>query len=138
MSGSPRWARVALTQSISLRYDVPNRLEGYMGQAVKVETPTWDATVLKAKGLVMVDFWAVWCRPCQMIAPIIEELAKEYDGRLTVVKLNTDENPDLASRYQIMGIPTLMFFRDGTAIEKIVGAASKQQFKEKIDTLLAS
>jgi thioredoxin 1 len=109
-----------------------------MGQAVKVETATWDATVLKAKGLVMVDFWAVWCRPCQMIAPIIEELAKEYDGRLTVTKLNTDENPDLASRYQIMGIPTLMFFRDGKAIEKIVGAASKQQFKEKIDTLLAS
>jgi thioredoxin 1 len=109
-----------------------------MGQAVKVETASWDATVLQANGLVMVDFWAVWCRPCQMIAPIIEELAKEYDGRLTVAKLNTDENPDLASRYQIMGIPTLMFFRDGKAIEKIVGAASKQQFKEKIDTLLAS
>jgi thioredoxin 1 len=89
------------------------------------------------KGLIMVDFWAAWCRPCLMIAPTIEELATEYAGRLTVAKLNTDENPDVASRYQIMGIPTLIFFRDGKPVEKIVGAASKQQFKEKIDSLLA-
>jgi thioredoxin 1 len=72
-----------------------------------------------------------------MIAPTIEELATEYAGQLTVAKLNTDENPDVASRYQIMGIPTLIFFRDGKPVEKIVGAASKQQFKEKIDSLLA-
>lgn len=109
-----------------------------MGQAVKVDTSTWDAVVLKATGLVMVDFWAAWCRPCQLIAPTIEELAIEYQGRLTVGKLNTDENPDLASRYQIMGIPTLMFFRDGKPVEKIVGAASKQQFKDKIESLLAA
>ncbi|MBI3607952.1 MAG: thioredoxin [Nitrospirae bacterium] len=107
-----------------------------MGLAMKVETATWEGAVLKAKGLVMVDFWAVWCRPCQTIAPTIEELATEYAGKLTVAKLNTDENPDVASRYQIMGIPTLMFFLDGKPIEKIVGAASKQQFKEKIDSLL--
>lgn len=109
-----------------------------MGQAVKVDGTTWDSVVLKANGLVMVDFWAAWCRPCLTIAPTIDELAKEYEGRLTVVKLNTDENPDLASRYQIMGIPTLMFFRDGKPVEKIVGAASKQQFKDKIDSLLAA
>ncbi len=108
-----------------------------MGQALKVDAATWEGAVLKAKGLIMVDFWAAWCRPCLMIAPTIEELATEYAGRLTVAKLNTDENPDVASRYQIMGIPTLIFFRDGKPVEKIVGAASKQQFKEKIDSLLA-
>ena len=107
-----------------------------MGLAMKVDTATWEGVVLKAQGLIMVDFWAAWCRPCQTIAPTIEELATEYAGKLTVAKLNTDENPDVASRYQIMGIPTLMFFRDGKPIEKIVGAASKQQFKEKIDSLL--
>jgi len=108
-----------------------------MGQALKVDAATWEGAVLQTKGLVMVDFWAAWCRPCLMIAPTIEELATEYAGRLTVAKLNTDENPDVASRYQIMGIPTLIFFRDGKPVEKIVGAASKQQFKEKIDSLLA-
>ncbi|OGW62266.1 MAG: thioredoxin [Nitrospirae bacterium RIFCSPHIGHO2_01_FULL_66_17] len=108
-----------------------------MGQALKVDAATWEGAVLKTKGLIMVDFWAAWCRPCLMIAPTIEELATEYAGRLTVAKLNTDENPDVASRYQIMGIPTLIFFRDGKPVEKIVGAASKQQFKEKIDSLLA-
>lgn len=107
-----------------------------MGLAMKVDTATWEGAVLKAQGLIMVDFWAAWCRPCQTIAPTIEELATEYAGKLTVAKLNTDENPDVASRYQIMGIPTLIFFRDGKPIEKIVGAASKQQFKEKIDSLL--
>jgi thioredoxin 1 len=108
-----------------------------MGQALKVDAATWAGAVLQTKGLIMVDFWAAWCRPCLMIAPIIEELATEYAGRLTIAKLNTDENPDVASRYQIMGIPTLIFFRDGKPVEKIVGAASKQQFKEKIDSLLA-
>jgi len=108
-----------------------------MGQALQVDAATWEGAVLKTKGLIMVDFWAAWCRPCLMIAPTIEELATEYAGRLTVAKLNTDENPDVASRYQIMGIPTLIFFRDGKPVEKIVGAASKQQFKEKIDSLLA-
>lgn len=108
-----------------------------MGQALKVDAATWEGAVLQTKGLIMVDFWAAWCRPCLMIAPTIEELATEYAGRLTVAKLNTDENPDVASRYQIMGIPTLIFFRDGKPVEKIVGAASKQQFKEKIDSLLA-
>lgn len=108
-----------------------------MGQALKVDAATWEGAVLKSTGLIMVDFWAAWCRPCLMIAPTIEELATEYAGRLTVAKLNTDENPDVASRYQIMGIPTLIFFRDGKPVEKMVGAASKQQFKEKIDSLLA-
>jgi thioredoxin 1 len=107
-----------------------------MGSTQKVDSRTWEAEVLKGESLILVDFWAPWCGPCQMIAPVVEELAEEYQGKLKVLKLNTDENPDVAGRYQVMGIPTLMFFRKGAVIEKIVGAASKKQFKDKIDALL--
>ncbi|NOX20152.1 MAG: thioredoxin [Nitrospirae bacterium] len=103
---------------------------------IEVTTSTWDQEVLKEKGLVMVDFWAVWCGPCRMIAPTVEEIAKEYAGKLKVCKLNTDENPDIASRYKIMGIPTLMFFKDGEKVDQIVGAVPKPQLKAKIDQLL--
>ena len=97
---------------------------------------TWDSEVLQTQGLVLVDFWAVWCGPCRMVAPIVEELAKEFVGKLKVVKLNTDENPDIASKYKIMGIPTLMFFRNGEKIDQLVGAVPKAQLKEKIQTLI--
>jgi thioredoxin 1 len=108
-----------------------------MEKPLKVDSQSWDQEVLKGKDLVMVDFWAVWCGPCRVIAPVVDELAQEYEGRLRVLKLNTDENPDVASRYQIMGIPTLLFFKDGKPVDKIVGAAAKKQFKDKIDSLLA-
>lgn len=105
---------------------------------VELTTATWDKEVLQANGLVMVDFWAVWCGPCRMIAPTVEELAKEYAGRVKVGKLNTDENPDIASKYKIMGIPTIMFFKDGQKVDQIVGAVPKPQLKAKIDALLGS
>jgi len=108
-----------------------------MEKPLKVDSQSWDKEVLKGNGLVMVDFWAVWCGPCRVIAPVVDELAQEYEGQLRVLKLNTDENPDVASRYQIMGIPTLLFFKDGKPVDKIVGAAAKKQFKDKIDSLLA-
>ena len=107
------------------------------GDALKVEDSTWDSEVMKASELVMVDFWAVWCGPCQMVAPIIDELAKEYAGKLKVRKLNTDENPEVAGRYQVMSIPTILFFKNGQLVEKLVGARPKRQFKEMIDSLLA-
>jgi len=107
------------------------------GQALKVEESSWDAEVMKAPSLVMVDFWAVWCGPCQMVAPIVEELATEYAGKLRVMKLNTDENPEIAGRYQVMSIPTILFFRNGQVVEKLIGARPKRQFKEVIDSLLA-
>ncbi|QWR78143.1 thioredoxin [Candidatus Magnetomonas plexicatena] len=103
---------------------------------IAATTATWESEVLKTQGLVLVDFWAVWCGPCRMVAPIVEELAKEFAGKLKVVKLNTDENPDVASKYKIMGIPTLMFFRSGEKIDQLVGAVPKAQLKEKIQTLL--
>lgn len=106
-------------------------------QVAKVDTGTWDAEVAKAPGLVMVDFWAVWCGPCQMVAPIVDELAKEYAGKLKVLKLNTDENPEVAGRFQIMSIPTILFFKNGQPVEKLVGARPKPQFKQVIDSLLA-
>jgi len=105
--------------------------------AEPVTSATWEQEVLKATDLVLVDFWAVWCGPCRMVAPIVDEISKEYAGKLKVVKLNTDENPDVASKYRIMGIPTLMFFKNGQTIDQIVGAVPKTQLKTKVDALLA-
>ena len=103
---------------------------------VQANTGNWDAEVLQSSQLVMVDFWAVWCGPCQMVGPIVEELAQEYNGKLKVMKLNTDEAPEVAGRYQIMSIPTILFFKEGQPVEKLVGARPKQHFKQIIDSLL--
>ncbi|MGB0911408.1 MAG: thioredoxin [Nitrospirales bacterium] len=96
----------------------------------------WETEVATSSDIVMVDFWAVWCGPCQMVAPVVEELAQEYQGKLKVMKLNTDEVPEVAGKFQIMSIPTILFFKGGEPVEKIVGARSKQQFKQVIDSLL--
>lgn len=104
--------------------------------ALKVDDAGWDTEVMKSPGVVMVDFWAVWCGPCQMVAPIVDELATEYAGKLKVMKLNTDENPEVAGRYQIMSIPTVLFFKNGQPVEKLIGARPKKQFKDIIDQLL--
>jgi len=108
-----------------------------MGEAVKAVTSAdWESEILKAQGLVMVDFWATWCGPCRMVAPVVEKLAGQYAGRVKVMKLNTDENPDVASKYGIQGIPTLMFFKDGKKIDQIVGAVPEATLKGKFDSLL--
>ena len=108
-----------------------------MSKATPVSSANWSAEVDKAPGLVLVDFWAVWCGPCQMVGPIVDELATEYNGKLKVMKLNTDENPDVAGRYGIMSIPTLLFFKGGQAVDKVVGAVPKKVLKDAIDRLLA-
>jgi thioredoxin 1 len=108
-----------------------------VGHALKVDESSWDAQVMKSPGLVVVDFWAVWCGPCQMVAPIIDELAVEYNGKVKVMKLNTDENPEIAGQYQVMSIPTVLIFKNGQPVERLVGAMPKRKFKEVLDSLLA-
>jgi thioredoxin 1 len=105
---------------------------------LEATTANWDSEVMKAQGVVMIDFWAAWCGPCRMISPTVEELAKEYTGRIKVLKLNTDDNSEIASRYKIMGIPTIMFFKDGVKVDQIVGVVPKQQLKAKLDALLSA
>ncbi|MBE0425575.1 MAG: thioredoxin [Nitrospirae bacterium] len=103
---------------------------------LEATSSNWDSEVIKVKGLVMIDFWAAWCGPCRMISSTVEELAKEYTGKIKVMKLNTDENSEIATRYKIMGIPTVMFFKDGTKLDQIVGVVPKQQLKAKIESFL--
>ncbi|MCL4353821.1 thioredoxin [Patescibacteria group bacterium] len=99
---------------------------------------SFDQEVLQSKLPVLVDFWAPWCGPCRMVSPIVEELAKEYQDKLKVGKLNVDENSQTASRYAVMSIPSLIIFRDGKPIKTMVGAQSKENFKKEIEEVLAS
>ncbi len=92
-----------------------------------VSDASFESDVLKAAGPVLVDYWAEWCGPCRMIAPILDEVAKEYNGKLTVAKLNVDENQATPAKYGIRGIPTLMIFKDGAVAGTKVGALSKSQ-----------
>ena len=85
----------------------------------------FDEALAANEGLAMVDFWAEWCGPCRAIAPILEELAEASEGRVTLVKVNVDENPGLAARYGIRSIPTILFVKEGTVVDRVVGAASK-------------
>lgn len=94
---------------------------------------TFKSEVLDYEGVVLVDFWAPWCGPCRMVAPIVEELAKEYQGKAKVAKLNVDQNPNIAGKYGIMSIPTLMIFKNGQPADQIVGAQPKQAIASKLD-----
>ena len=92
----------------------------------------FDETVNSSEVPVLVDFWAEWCGPCKMIAPVLEEIAKEQAGKITIVKLNVDDNPDTARRYEVMSIPTLMLFHKGELEKRLVGARSKSQLMAEI------
>jgi thioredoxin 1 len=98
---------------------------------------SFEGDVEKAEGVVVVDFWAPWCGPCRMVGPVIEQLATEYDGRVTFGKLNVDDNPEVAARYGIRSIPTIGIFRDGEAVDGVIGAVPKQQLSKVIEAQLA-
>ena len=102
-------------------------------ETLKVTDSTFEQEVLNAKEPVLVDFWAAWCGPCRTIAPVIEELAGEYQGRLRVAKVNVDENPEAPARFGIRSIPTLMLFKDGELKEKVVGVQPKSQLNGLIN-----
>ncbi len=102
-----------------------------------VDQSSFDKVVLESSKPVLVDFWAPWCGPCRMVSPIVEELAKDYNGKVEFAKVNVDEAPFVASKYSIMSIPTIMIFKDGKPVEHVIGFKPKDQFKKLLDVVLA-
>jgi thioredoxin 1 len=98
----------------------------------------FQTEVVESKGAVMVDFWAPWCGPCQAVSPVIDELAKEYKGKIKIGKLNVDENSQTAGQYGVMSIPSVLFFKNGQPVKTMVGAQEKESYKQEIEQLLSS
>ena len=105
-----------------------------MGKYIELTNDNFDTTI--NEGVAMVDFWAPWCGPCRMIAPVIDELAEDFDGKAKICKVNTDEQQDIAIKYGIRSIPTILFFKNGEMVDQMVGAASKDTFAEKLNALV--
>ena len=108
-----------------------------MADAVAVTDSTFESEVLNSPTPVLVDFWAEWCGPCKMIAPVLEDIAKEHAGRIQIAKLNVDDNPNIARRYDVMSIPTLLLFADGEVKKRLVGAKGKAQLLEELSEFIA-
>ena len=111
-------------------------MENSKSLEVEVNGNNFQKEVLESSIPVLVDLWAPWCMPCRMISPIVEELGNDNQGKLKVCKLNTDENQNIAARYGIQGIPTLLFFKDGQEVDRIVGVTPKPIIQQKLDAIL--
>ena len=108
-----------------------------MAKPFAVSDAEFSSQVLDAGNPVLVDFWADWCGPCKMIAPVVEELAEEYDGQVTFTKLDVDANPKTAMEFGIRSIPTLLLFKEGKVAEQVIGAVPKSMLKKKLDKVLS-
>ncbi|MBN9644298.1 thioredoxin [Corynebacterium mendelii] len=107
-----------------------------MSTPLTVTTDNWSSAVMDSAQPVVVDFWAPWCQPCQRLAPVLEEIAADFDGRAVVAKVNVDEERTLGSLWQVMTIPALMFFKDGKKVGEMIGAHKKEAIAEKLESLL--
>ncbi len=107
-----------------------------MAKPIEVTDATFEQEVLNASVPVLVDFWAIWCAPCRLIAPVVEELANEYEGKLKVAKLDVDHNPNTAVKYGIRSIPTLLIFKNGQVVDQIVGAVPKQYLVDRLERVM--
>ena len=103
--------------------------------ALHLTEATFDAEVAKRQEVLMVDFWAEWCAPCRAIAPALDELARESAGKVSLAKVNVDEQPSLAARYGIRSIPTILFLKGGAVVDQVIGAVPKAQLKKKLDAI---
>ena len=109
-------------------------MENKMGKYLELNAANFEDTI--KEGVALVDFWAPWCGPCRMIAPVIDELAGDFDGKAKICKVNTDEEQDVAIKYGIRSIPTILFFKNGELVDQMIGASSKQVLADKINSLL--
>ena len=108
-----------------------------MAKAIEVTDSTFAQEVLQSTQPVLVDFWAVWCGPCRAVAPVVEEIAGDYEGKLKVMKLDVDDNPQTAAAYGVQSIPTLLVFKDGKQAERIIGAVPKKVIVDKLQSVMS-
>jgi thioredoxin 1 len=104
--------------------------------SLQLNQENFEKEILASKGVALVDFWAPWCGPCRMLAPVIDEIAKELDGKVKIAKVNVDENGHLAQQYGVMSIPTLIIFKDGKPVDQLVGLQAKEKLADKLENHL--